>query len=1199
MKVQWLKLNLKGFGRFRETVAVDFAPGVNICLAANEQGKSTVAAGLAGVIFGLPSSSDAKAFSQERFRNWHGPAQFSGELEFAAGGELFRLQRNFDNHRVSLQRFVNGSWQEEIGGEHNPRAQKRNIRYEERIAQLLGVGNRELFAATFQVTQPLPEGEKIVPGIQQLLSGAGAHYKEALDDLGEALKRITRYTGKREITPRDMSQDRMLEICDKEIFKLEQELSAASQLLNDVRETAEALDNMQDRYNKQMDELAGKERLLPAWQKWRLLRDRYQQAATRQAALAASLEKAAKLEGSVENITETLAAKYGSYKDCPPDTGEALTAFSSASEEMTVLLSALEETSGEIFRESQAAERLEEILNGELAAVRARSELPHTCRELRRKELELEDLQKMKLQFSERLADLEKQLQSYPSLDRLGKSPVQSVQTLREQCKAILAQWQQFARERARLAQITMQLEEAAPFHCASEEELAVLSVYETRKMRLERELERLNNARSDVLRKVEEVQLAHKAMMREYGEMERLGDDAEAHVERKLELLAAKKEQEEKLRHLTIKITPREWPRRAVIALAALISGISAFYAGANLPLALLAGAATGLLTILLTGFLGQRKERFRPQARLGEINIELRQVDALLGSFSVCGEAQLGALRQKLRERLERRRQLTEMREALPGEEMLRPLKAELEAAKEEWRIFKELVSKAESVYPDVSAAFNQWRELEREAIQLQVRTDDFASIQAPSVQAGLLLDSPPDILRAPWPEMIVLGELMRADTSTVRALLSWLETLDDAWWKQTECMALSFEQILEDMAVVKRELTALTAPDADGARRLEVLQQEIGSLSLQLFPFDSQTDPMWLESLLAGVREAEEGLVRHRAALEALNKQRLDLEEKRRVTEEKLRPLQERLSPLLAEGAPAEVLQRWQEYSRLCRMRAEQGKELTGLLSAYEVSSPGELRTKVNDSANQAVNILRQWEELLASFPALPSYENEDPQALDSRYRELESSIARLREELDLLHVNIRQEELRLAKLQGQAPYNIAGGELRLDELREESRRLRVEAAALEVAYKELSNAISLFSETYRQGLADTATKYFSLFTGNHLRDVSLDDQFNVLVKENGKPYAIAQLSQGARDQLYLALRLAVADLLSDDIQLPFIFDDPFLNWDEARLAMMQQTLHTLPAGRQVLLFSHRREFASWGTACRLELSETPAG
>ncbi|MBT9171903.1 MAG: hypothetical protein DDT21_00277 [Syntrophomonadaceae bacterium] len=1199
MKVQWLKLSLKGFGRFRETVAVDFAPGVNICLAANEQGKSTVAAGLAGVIFGLPSSSDPKAFSQERFRNWHGPAQFSGELEFAAGGELFRLQRNFDNHRVSLQRFVNGSWQEEIGGEHNPRAQKRNMRYEERITQLLGVGNRELFTATFQVTQPLPEGEKIVPGIQQLLSGAGAHYKEALDDLGEALKKITRYTGKREISPRDMNQDRMLEICDKEIFKLEQELSAAAQLLNDVRETAAALENMQDRFNKQSEELAGKERLLPAWQKWRLLRDRYQQAAARQAALAASLEKAAMLERSVENITETLAAKYERYKDCPPDTGEALIVFSSANEEMTVILSAFQETAGEISRESQAAEGLEELLNGELAAVRGRAELPHTCRELRRKELELQDLQKMKLQLSERLADLEKQLQSFPSLDRLGKSPLQSVQTLREQCKAILAQWQQFAKERAGLAQITAQLEEYAPFHCASEEELAVLSVYETRKMRLERELERLNNARSDVLRKVEEVQLAHKAMIREYGEMERLGDDAEAHVERKLELLAAKKEQEEKLRHTTIKIAPREWPRRAVIALAALISGIIASYAGANLPVAFAAAAVTVLLTILLTGFLGQRKERSRPQARLGEINIELRQVDALLGSFSVCGEAQLGALRQKLRERLERRKQLTEMREALPGEELLRPLKAELEAAKEEWRLFKELVSKAESVYPDVSAAFNQWRELEREAAQLQARTDDFASLQAPAVQAGMLLDAPPDALRAPWPEIVALGELMGTDTSTVKALLSWLETMDDAWWNQTESIARSFEQILEDTAVVKRELTALTAPGADGARRFDALQQEIASLTLQVFPFDSQTDPMWLESLLARAREAEEGLVRHRAALEALDKQRLDLEEKRRMTEEKLRPLQERLSPLLAEGAPTEVLQRWQEYSRLCRMRAEQGKELAGLLSAYEVKSPGELRTKVADSTNQAVNILKQREELLVSFPALPSFENEDTQALDSRYRELEVSIARLREEQDLLQVSIRQEELRLAKLQGQAPHNIAGGELRLEELRKESHRLRVEAAALEVAYKELSNAISLFSETYRQGLADTATRYFSLFTGNQLREVLLDDQFNVLVKENGKPYAIAQLSQGARDQLYLALRLAVADLLSDDIQLPFIFDDPFLNWDEARLAMMQQTLDTLPAGRQVLLFSHRREFASWGIACRLELSETPAG
>lgn len=1193
MKIQWFKLTLRGFGRFQETVTVEFAPGINVFLAANEQGKSTLAAGLAAVIYGLSTAADPRSFSQERFRNWHGPAQFSGELEFAAAGELFRLQRNFDSHRVSLQRQVSGSWLEEIGGEHNPRAQKRNVSYEEAIKRLLGVGNRELFTATFQVTQPLPEGEKIIPGIQQLLSGAGAHYKEALDCLRDDLKKLTRFTGRRGITQRDMNQDRPLELMESEILKVEYEIASAAQLLNDLQEAAASLDGLQARCKEQGGELAEKERLISAWQEWRIFRDRYQQAAATQTVLAASVEKAALLERSVQETVRALDTEYSEFKDSPSDIGESLTVFSAIDEEMTVLADALQEIAGQISGEEQAALRLEQQLQGELAAVRGRSGLPHICRELRNKELELQELQNRTLLAARRLADLEGQLLHLPPLQRLGKSPLQAIQALREQSQDILAQWRQFTAELNAAARLENQIRaEYELFRRSSEEEMAALAVYETRKMRLERELERLNTARSEALRKVEEAQLAHKTMIREFGEMERLGDDAEALVERKLGLLAAKREQEDNLRNLSVQIAPQEWHRRAGSVATAMLCGAAAFLAGAGFFWAVLAGLASGLMAVLLTGFLTQRKERSGPQARLGEINIGLRQVDTLLGPFSYGNEAQLGELRQKLRERQERRKQLAAMQTALPGEDELRPLKAELETAKEEWRKFKELVSGAESVYSDITAAFNSWREKEREAADLQKRTNEFASLQSPGTPADMLSDSPPSVLRAPWPDMIILGELMGTVTGTVRSVLSWFEALDGNWWEQCATGARSFEQLLEEVDVARRELAALTGPDAEGTRRGDLLQQEIASLSAQLLPFDSQADPSWLDSLQVIAREAEEGLVRHCSTLEALRKQHRELDEKHRRTETKFRPLQERLSPLLSGGTAAVVLQRWQEYSCFCRRKSAEEMELAGLLSAYQVKSPGDLRKRAADSANQAVSILRQWEELLASYPALPARENDDPQLLDSLYRELESRIDRLKEEDVYLHSGIRDAELRLARLQGQAPLNIAGGELRLQELREEVRHLRTEADALELAHRELSGAILLFSETYRHGLAGSATGYFSFFTGNYCREVLLDEQFNVQLREDGKHLSVAQLSQGARDQLYLALRLAVSDLLSDEVQLPFIFDDPFLNWDEARMAKMQQTLQALPAGRQVLLFSHRQDFASWGTPVRLE-------
>lgn len=1197
-KVRWLKLSLSGFGRFRETVTVTFTPGVNVCLAANERGKSTLAAGLAAIIYGLPSTSDPKTFGQERFRNWHDPARFSGELELEVGDEQFRLHRNFDNHRVSLQRLVNGHWQEEIGGEHNPRAQKRHVRYEERITQLLGVGSRELFTATFQVTQPLPEGEKIVPGIQQLLSGAGAHYKEALGSLTEELKKITRFTGRLGVTPRDMTQDRLLEFCEKEILRTEQDVTSAIQLLKDVQETGAILDDLQERSKKQAEELVEKERLLSAWREWRFLRDRYQEAATRQAALTGSLEKATLLDSAVREKTLIIKKTYSEFKGSPPDTGEVLVAFSAMREELTLLAGNLAETSEKISLERASIAQLTALLSDELAAVRDRPDLLHSCRELRRLEEEQRRFQEKTILLSEQLADLSGRLLCFPALDRLGKSPVQALLSLRAQCRTLLPQGQQFMADLTRLAELEERIEhEYGLFVRANNEVLAALSAYETHKMRLEAELERLNTARSAVLRKVEEVQSRHKLYQHLFAETDRLGDDAITLVERKLELLAAKREQEESLRQVRTKVASVCWQHRAGISLVALLSGLAAYFIWPSLSMSLLTGGLMALLLLALLCLFSRKKERSLPQSRLSEINAEMKQVDSLLGSFSVSNEAQLGELRLRLVQRQEARQQLSELQAALPGEEELRPLKAEIEAAKEACRAFNEMVSAAENQYVNIPAAYRQWRELEREADELQRRIADFAANQAAVTAPSSLPDVSPSLLSSPWPGIVILAELWHGSASTVRDALVWLATLEASWWEETEKLTSSFEKLQEVYQAIKLELTALTDPESEVTWRQDSLQQEIAALCTSLSPFDGRTDPLLLESLLARSREAEEELSRHCFALDALLEQQAELEQKRLLIDEKLQPLQERLSPLLAVGAPpAEVLLRWQEYSLLSRLSAEEEKELIGILSAHDASSLGGLRSKATDSDNLAVSILRQWEDLLKLFPALPLRENEDPESLEKQYRHLESRAAWLREEDEKLYSSIREWELRLAKLQGQAPSNIAGGELKLQKLREERHGLRKEAAALELAYKELLCAIEFFSSTYRQGLADKATAYFAKLSGILSRQVLLDEQFNISINEDGKTAILAQLSQGARDQLYLALRLAVADLLADEIQLPFIFDDPFLNWDEIRLSNMQEALHDMPGSRQVLLFSHRQDFASWGTACQPDWRQT---
>lgn len=87
---------------------------------------------------------------------------------------------------------------------------------------------------------------------------------------------------------------------------------------------------------------------------------------------------------------------------------------------------------------------------------------------------------------------------------------------------------------------------------------------------------------------------------------------------------------------------------------------------------------------------------------------------------------------------------------------------------------------------------------------------------------------------------------------------------------------------------------------------------------------------------------------------------------------------------------------------------------------------------------------------------------------------------------------------------------------------------------------------------------------------------------------------------QVSSGTMDQVYLALRLAAADLMQGGAdqsagpgeisgpepvsgeKLPLFFDDSFVNYDEHRLRTVLLWLAETFRSRQILIFScHRRE------------------
>jgi uncharacterized protein YhaN len=112
--------------------------------------------------------------------------------------------------------------------------------------------------------------------------------------------------------------------------------------------------------------------------------------------------------------------------------------------------------------------------------------------------------------------------------------------------------------------------------------------------------------------------------------------------------------------------------------------------------------------------------------------------------------------------------------------------------------------------------------------------------------------------------------------------------------------------------------------------------------------------------------------------------------------------------------------------------------------------------------------------------------------------------------------------------------------------------------------------LRSAAQLFSGLTKGGFASLGQEYDE------------DDRLRLVgIRDTGERVGIAGLSDGTRDQLYLALRLAfLEDYGCRNEPAPFIGDDIFLTFDDERTAAGLQALADLSECFQSMLFTHHR-------------------
>lgn len=156
----------------------------------------------------------------------------------------------------------------------------------------------------------------------------------------------------------------------------------------------------------------------------------------------------------------------------------------------------------------------------------------------------------------------------------------------------------------------------------------------------------------------------------------------------------------------------------------------------------------------------------------------------------------------------------------------------------------------------------------------------------------------------------------------------------------------------------------------------------------------------------------------------------------------------------------------------------------------------------------------------------------------------------------------------------------------------ELEEQLSAVRREHDRLRLLEQLLLAADRAWRAEHEPDVLKKAGEHLHAFTGGRYRRLATDEERGGLEVEDaaGERRSVgAPLSRGTRDQIHLALRLALIDHLDENGErLPLVLDEVLVHWDAARRAAIYAALQTVAETRQVFLMTCHESFANEAAA-----------
>jgi len=317
---------------------------------------------------------------------------------------------------------------------------------------------------------------------------------------------------------------------------------------------------------------------------------------------------------------------------------------------------------------------------------------------------------------------------------------------------------------------------------------------------------------------------------------------------------------------------------------------------------------------------------------------------------------------------------------------------------------------------------------------------------------------------------------------------------------------------------------------------------------------------------------------------------------LDERRRELQVEVGALERQLARV--QGAVQEVAQLGRELASKEQRHEQLTRDLAGIPTGYDAGRHEALRAEtgrlapLNDRATRLSTLLER-EPRLASGRAVAVEEVTRLQHRTASLRVARDEVAfseqdylELRERQELTLAEARAAEIAVASARAELQSAVASLQ-QAERAQQEYDRAQASHEALQGdkrLHDELDRAFSDLrtdlNHQLRPELSELASAFLGELTDHRYSELELDDQYNIIVLEDGQPKPV--ISGGEEDLANLVLRLAISQMIAERAGQSFsllVLDEVFGSLDEGRRHNVVELLRSLQDRfEQVVLITH---------------------